>query len=345
MKVIYSEDQRKQNAGTELFGNSFVAAHEIPQRADAILARLREVGFGFVETPQDFGRVPLTRVHDLDYVDFLETAWTEWTKVGGVENVIAPITMKPDMALTAHHPPQHIFARIGHYSFDATAPITPGTWDAAYASAQTALTTAALIAGGEQSAFALCRPPGHHASRNYFGGYCFFNNAAIAAQALLDAGAQRVAIIDVDYHHGNGTQSIFYGRDDVLFLSLHGDPVTEYPFFLGYADELGAGRGEGFTVNIPLPQGTETHDWFAALQTLLARINAYGPDAVVVSLGVDTFEGDPISHFRLRSGDYSRLGSLLSGLRRPTLFVMEGGYNIDMIGHNVVNVLSGFASE
>ena len=208
-----------------------------------------------------------------------------------------------------------------------------------------ALTGQKLVAQGERAAFALCRPPGHHAGADTYGGYCFLNNAAIAAQALRDGGAERVAILDVDYHHGNGTQAIFYDRADVLFLSLHGHPAQEYPYFAGYAEETGAGAGEGFNRNFPMRWGTGFDVWGDALEQSCRRASAYRPDALVVSLGLDTFEGDPISHFKLESEDYLRVGARIAALGLPTLFVMEGGYAVEALGVNTVNVLSGFKEE
>ena len=216
---------------------------------------------------------------------------------------------------------------MGYYSFDAGTPITAGTWQAAQSSADVAVTSARLLAeGGHPAIFALCRPPGHHAATDLYGGYCFLNNAAIAAQYLIDGGAERVAILDVDYHHGNGTQAIFYDRPDVLFLSLHGDPREEYPFFLGWADERGDGPGEGFNVNYPLPWGTGFPAWSEALEDACKRVADYAPDVLLVSLGVDTFKGDPISKFRLESDDFTAYGARIARLGLPTLFVMEGGY-------------------
>ena len=174
------------------------------------------------------------------------------------------------------------------------------------------------------------------------GGYCFLNNAAVAAQVLRNQGAQRVALLDVDYHHGNGTQSIFYDRADVLFVSIHGDPRTEYPFYLGHADERGEGPGAGYNVNLPLPAGATAQAWFGALEQACARIAAHGADALVVSLGLDAFEGDPISRFALTSSDFSRLGERLAQLRLPAVFVLEGGYAAAELGTNAVNVLDGF---
>jgi acetoin utilization deacetylase AcuC-like enzyme len=202
----------------------------------------------------------------------------------------------------------------------------------------------------------LTRPPGHHAARDFFGGYCFVNNAAVAAQAALDAGQmqmpgldkpallpiQRVAILDVDFHHGNGTQAIFYDRADVFYASVHGDPQTEFPFFLGHADEVGAGAGLGFNANYPLPAGASNEAWFAALEAALLRLQAYQPDVLIVSLGVDTYVDDPISHFLLDLPEFTRLGERLAALRLPTLWLQEGGYATEALGHNVVAVLKGF---
>jgi acetoin utilization deacetylase AcuC-like enzyme len=188
---------------------------------------------------------------------------------------------------------------------------------------------------------ALTRPPGHHAGPNYMGGYCFINNAAVAAQALRDGGLQRVAVLDVDYHHGNGTQTCFYERSDVLTASIHGDPRTEYPFFLGHADERGHDAGEGFNLNLPLPRGTGFDVWWAALQTALQAVADFAPQALVVPLGLDTFEGDPISGFKLRSADYLQLGRAIAQLRLPTVLTFEGGYAVAEVGMNTVNVLEG----
>lgn len=241
--------------------------------------------------------------------------------------------------------PDNFAARLGLYSFDAGTPLMAGSWRAARSGALTALQAARAVASGrERSAFALTRPPGHHAGADFFGGYCFLNNAALAAQALREGGAARVAVLDVDYHHGNGTQSIFYERADVLTISIHGDPRTEYPFFLGHADERGAGAGEGCNLNLPLPRGTGFERWLEALDAAIAAVRAFRPDALVVPLGLDTFEGDPISGFHLKSADYLRVGARLASLELPTVFSFEGGYAVAEVGVNAVNVLEGFES-
>jgi len=238
----------------------------------------------------------------------------------------------------------HIEARLGSYTFDTATPILRGTWEAARNAANVALSAARAIHQGEQSAFALARPPGHHASADLYGGYCYLNNVAIAAQWFADQGL-RPAILDVDYHHGNGTQAIFYNRPDVLFVSIHADPSFAYPHFLGFADERGDGAGEDANVNMPLPRKTDWAAYSQALSAAIARVNAFGPDVVLVSLGLDTFEGDPICRFKLRSEDYKRMGDMLKQTGKPTLFVFEGGYNLDALAENTVNVLEAYLAK
>ena len=207
------------------------------------------------------------------------------------------------------------------------------------------MSAAKAVAAGAGSAFALTRPPGHHAGADFFGGYCFLNNAALAAQQLRDQGLERVAVLDIDYHHGNGTQAIFYDRPDVYFTSIHGDPHTEYPFYLGYADELGVGAGLGFNRNLPLARGADFGVWRAALAQALQAIQAFGAQALVVSLGLDTFDGDPVAGFKLQSADYLQVGSDLARANLPTVFVFEGGYAVAEVGVNAVNVLQGFMQD
>ena len=238
--------------------------------------------------------------------------------------------------------PNGIEGRMGYYALAGETSISNGTWEAARASANVALTAQARINNGANEAFTLCRPPGHHAVGDMYGGYCFINNAAVATQAFIDQGASRVAILDVDFHHGNGTQAIFYDRSDVMFLSLHGDPKDAFPNFLGYDDETGAGDGEGFNFNYPMGPGTNFKTWGSALDDAVKKINSYGPDALVISLGVDTFENDPISFFKLTSDDFKRYGATIGRMKLPTLFIMEGGYAVDEIGLNAVNVLQGY---
>ena len=341
MITIYSADHALQDGRAELVDGKLVPCFEMPRRAYLIRDRVEAVRLGEILAPDSFGRGPLERVHSPDFVEFLATAWERWSATGRDYDALP--WMWPTRSLRQIRP-ERIDAQMGYYSFDAGTPITKGTWRAAQASADVALTAAKLLAdGGHDAIFALCRPPGHHAAADLYGGYCFLNNAAIAAQYLIDGGAERVAILDVDYHHGNGTQAIFYDRPDVLFLSLHGDPAEEYPFFLGWADEHGAGAGEGFNVNYPLPWGTGYPAWAEALEDACRRVADYAPDVLLVSLGVDTFKEDPISKFRLESDDFTSYGARIAALKLPTLFVMEGGYAVEQVGINAVNVLQGFA--
>jgi acetoin utilization deacetylase AcuC-like enzyme len=339
MLTIYSPTHRLHHA-TELKDGVLKPCFEMPDRAETILAHVRQEGLGDVLAPRQYDKSRYCRVHSERYVQFLESAWAEWSALGHKHDALPLIW--PVRDLRADIEPEHIDGKLGFYAMDAGVAITAGTWEAVRTSADLALTGMEVLANGGRSAFSLCRPPGHHAAAEYMGGYCYLNNAAIAAQACLDNGGQRVAVLDVDFHHGNGTQSIFYHRADVMFVSLHGDPKRSYPYFLGHRDETGTGEGLGFNHNYPLPHGTNWAEYSTALNSACRTIAAYRPDAVVVSLGVDTFKDDPISHFRLDSDDFLRIGAAIAGIGRPTLFVMEGGYMVDEIGINAVNVLSGF---
>ena len=340
MLTVYSEEHKLRDPQTELFGGELVAPFECPARIEFILARLNDVSLGDVVAPQSFGIEPLLAIHDGGYLDFLENCWHDW-KFAGHNGEAIPLNW-PARRMRQDRVPDCIEGKLGYYAMAAETSISEGTWQAARIAVDVALTAQNHISAGARSAFALCRPPGHHAAGDLFGGYCFLNNAAIAAQAMRQAGASRVAILDVDFHHGNGTQDIFYDRDDVLFLSLHGNPNTCFPFFLGHADETGAGAGEGFNVNFPLPAGTNFAGWSVALEEACRHIQRFAPDALVVSHGVDTFKDDPISAFTLESEDFRIYGARLANLGLPTLFVMEGGYAVEEIGLNTVNVLTGF---
>jgi acetoin utilization deacetylase AcuC-like enzyme len=337
--TVFSPDHLLRNPRTELSGGQLVRPYESAARAQIVLDRVREQGLGAVIEPSRFGLEPLLRVHDSGYLEFLSTAWTEWLAAENRGEAIPDVwpsrRMRPQR-------PTSITGKLGYYAMAAETSISGGTWEAARAAADVALTGAGLLGRGGHSAFALCRPPGHHAAKDLFGGYCFINNAAVAAQCLRDAGSERVAILDVDFHHGNGTQDIFYDRADVLFVSLHADPHHDFPYFSGYADEVGSEAGTGLTLNLPLPTGTTFAVWQDALRVALARIESFRPDALVVSLGVDTYVNDPISSFQLASPDFTTYGSMIGGLGVPTLFVLEGGYAVEEIGINVVNVLAGF---
>lgn len=339
MKTVYSDKHKLRNSATELYGGELVPPFECPERAEIIRARVEAVGLGEIIPPTEHGLDPALKVHTPDFIDFLGSAWDEWTAAGMKGEAIA--STWPARRMTDRRP-DFIDGKLGYYAMACETAISGGTWEAARASCDVALTGADLVRDGAGAAFALCRPPGHHAARDMFGGYCFLNNAAIAAQSFRDAGADRVAVLDVDFHHGNGTQDIFCERGDVLFLSLHGRPEDAFPYFMGYADETGAGAGEGATINYPLPPKTPYAEWSAALDAACGEIEGFGAETLVISLGVDTFENDPISFFKLSSDDFLKIGARIAKLGRPTLFVMEGGYAVAEIGVNAVNVLSGF---
>ena len=340
MQTVYSEKHRRHDARGELIDGALRPPFECPERAELVLAAVQAADLGPVIGPAEHGIEPLARVHDERFLAFLQEAWALWLEEHTDETDALPLAWP--CRRMGQREPEAIDGRLSYYSFDAGSPIMAGTAEAVLASADVALTGVDLLLSGERGAFSLCRPPGHHAALDLYGGYCFVNNASAATQALLDGGMERVAVVDVDYHHGNGTQDIFWERGDVLVCNLHGDPRQEYPFFTGYADERGDGDGADANRNYPLPMGTKAPAWFAALDDALAHVGDFAPDAVVVSLGVDTFVDDPISHFELQSSDYPVLGARLADLGRPTLFVMEGGYAVEAIGTNVAGVLTGF---
>jgi acetoin utilization deacetylase AcuC-like enzyme len=342
--TFFSSQHERHAPQYEFFRGERVAAFETPARAAFVLQQLQSRGHE-IRTPTVDSRELLAQVHAERYLDFLETAWTQWLALDRANAKVQPFPSAwPVRTLRCDVEPDNFVARLGLYSMDNGTPIAAGTWAAAKAGADAAASAAALVTtgAGVRAAFCATRPPGHHAGHDFMGGYCFLNNAAVAAQELLARGCRRVAILDVDYHHGNGTQSIFYDRDDVLFVSLHGDPRTEYPFYLGHADEHGEGPGLGFNLNLPLPAGAPAAQWFAALEVACGRIEQHAPDALVVSLGLDTFAEDPICKFSLASDDFSRLGARLRQLQLPAVFILEGGYAAAALGTNAVNVIEAF---
>ncbi|MFT3988246.1 histone deacetylase family protein [Aestuariivirga sp.] len=339
MQIIFSEDHRLHFPQGEIFGGEFVTPFERPSRMEYILRELKARKFTDIKPPSALDMGPVRKIHDADYLTFLETGWAEWTAAGYRGEMLAAGV--PNRSLRQKCP-KSIDGKVGYYTHSVETCITAGTWGAAKASAAVAQTAQKLVSGGAPHAFALCRPPGHHAHDDLFGGYCFLNNAAIAAEGFRASGARKVAILDVDVHHGNGTQDIFYQRNDVLFISLHGAPEYTYPYFLGYADEKGEGPGEGFNINYPIPPGGAYDVWGAALEDACTKIAAYKPDVLIVSLGVDTFKLDPISPLKLEHEDFTTYGGRIARLKLPTLIVMECGYAVEAIGINTVNVLEGF---
>jgi len=334
MRIFWDERQRLHAPVHEFFNGTLNPYAEHPGRIDAILKAV-----GTTEAPADYGEAPIAQVHPADYLDLLKTAHADWRAAGRDGDAIPytfPVVGRRPLHLS------RIDARLGRYSYDSSTPVTADTWTSAYWNAQTALSALAAVLDGERSAFALCRPPGHHCGADYMGGYCYLNTAAIAAEAAIAAGRSRAAILDIDYHHGNGTQDIFYARGDVFFASIHADPRTDYPFYWGHADETGEGEGEGANLNLPLARGIGVQEFEPALDQALERIAAFAPDLLIVSFGADTYEGDPISYFALKTEDYPRLARRIASCGHPTLILMEGGYAVDALGENVSAFLSGF---
>lgn len=342
MISFYAAAHAQHAPATEFFRGERVACFESPARAQIVHAELVARGHAIREPTAD-STVLLAQVHSARYLAFLRGAWDDWLAADPANAARQPFpSVWPVRSLRSDVEPHDFTARLGLYSMDNGTPLVAGTWAAAKAGADAAASAAALVAAGTRGALCATRPPGHHAGVDFMGGYCFLNNAAVAAQAFRSQGCARVAIVDVDYHHGNGTQAIFYARADVLFASIHGDPRTEYPFYLGHAGETGTGAGLGFNLNLPLPAGASAALWFGALDAACERVAAHRADALVVSLGLDTFEGDPISHFKLQSADFVRLGERIARLELPTVFVLEGGYACTELGVNAVNAIEGF---
>lgn len=342
MIIVPAPETHRLHHVIEFTGVDLLPSAESPERVDSIVAGLADAGFDRMVESESFGLEPVRRVHTPEYLEFLAVAHREWVQHEEVADTVDAIPLVFPTGQAVERPWNDIRGRFGRHSFDTDA-IGANTFDAALAAADVALTGRRLIRDGERSVFAVCRPPGHHTSADRFGGYCYLNNAAIAAQAFADDGL-RPAILDLDFHHGNGTQLIFYDRDDVLYTSLHADPKHDYPYFFGYADETGAGSGEGFNINFPLPAGTERERYLDALAGAAKSISAFGAEVLVVSLGVDTALEDPDS-FALTADDYPRVGEQVAALGLPTLFVMEGGYNPTVLGRNVAAVLTGFEAS
>lgn len=340
MKVVTSTDYKSHNPSGFIARGQRTANPEVPERAEIFLEAVRKGGHVLVEA-QDHGMAPIEAIHAADYLDFLQTAWQEWSALPGAGPEIIP-NVHSGRNMSIH--PTHIVGKSGHYQADTACPIGPGTWEGVYASAQAAVTAAELVRKSGDAAFALCRPPGHHAYADQAGGFCFVNNSAVAAQRFRDLGAKRVTILDVDVHHGNGTQGIFYRRSDVQTVSIHGDPRYFYPWFTGYADELGEGPGRGFNLNLPQDQGTGDEGFLAALEAAFDAINNFQPEALVVALGLDASEKDPLAFLAVTTEGFRRIGARLGKAGVPTLLVQEGGYISDILGDNLTAVLSGFES-
>jgi acetoin utilization deacetylase AcuC-like enzyme len=339
MKIFHSETHKLHRLGLPAWAPADYDAHlENPQRVDSILAALQKTTWAEIIPPGDFGLDPILAIHTQIYLDYLKNAYHEWKEITNEAGLVAiPYTQGIDSvtALSGKIPDQD-----GFFMTDLKVPITSGTYPAALASAQCALSAAQAISTGSKVAFGLCRPPGHHAGAQICGGFCYLNNAAIAAQWLSRLG--RVAILDIDFHAGNGTQAIFYDRPDVLTISLHADPTREYPTYAGYAHETGSGPGFDFHHNFPLPSKTDDDAYCRVLGQALSLINDYSPTFLVLSAGFDTFVDDPLSDLEITRAGFSRFGRMISDLHLPTAIILEGGYNTAELGNNVVALLNSF---
>jgi acetoin utilization deacetylase AcuC-like enzyme len=345
---VYSPRHQLHDPSFEVTAGERIPAYELVARAQSILDALEDDGiFGF-EHPHEYGLEPIRRVHDDGLIRYLEGAWADWQARGtGTPAIMPDAFLHP--GLRAEMGPAPIptspCGQAGFWCFDTATPILPGTYEATRAACDAALTAADAVLAGEAVVYALTRPPGHHSAANLFGGYCYFNQAAVAVQWLVDRNAGRVAVLDVDYHHGNGTQQIFYERDDVLYTSIHADPVRAFPYFTGHADEVGAGKGSGTTYNQPMGAGTTDADYLAGIDRSLERINAFAATIVVVSLGFDTYGQDPIGDFSLTTSVYHEVGRRVAASGQRLLLIQEGGYDVESLGRNAKEWLRGCVGE
>ncbi len=347
--VVWSDDCLLHQPGGEVWLGLREPGTEVPERALAILGAMRAAGAEIVPARRHDDAV-LRTVHDGGLVDYLATAWDAWEADGyvaehGRDRVVPYVFPTPGMlAGLPLRLPAALHGRLGRYCYDTMTLIGPGSWAAIRAAADVAQTAADLVAGGARAAYALCRPPGHHVTRDAYGGSCYLNNAAVAAQALRAAGAGRVAVIDIDAHHGNGTQAIFYDRADVSYVSVHVDPGAGwFPHYAGYADERGSGAGEGANRNLPLPPGTGDEGWLAAVGDACDWAATAGADALVLSLGLDAAAADPESPLQVSADGYRAAGERIGSLG-PVVVIQEGGYDLASLGGLAVAALSGLAS-
>lgn len=338
MNVFFDPRQRQHDPQVYLSRGQMRRPQEVPARSDEILAGLKSLGHE-VLAPEDHGRGPIEQVHDAGYLAFLETGYRRWHEVpeDWGDEVVSNVFVR------SATPPRGILAEAAYYLADGGCPVGEHTWEAAYWSAQCALSAADALLAGDPVSYAACRPPGHHARKDAAGGFCYLNNGAIAAEALK-ARFPRIAILDPDMHHGQGVQEIFYDRDDVLYVSIHGDTTNFYPAVTGHEEERGSGAGEGYNLNLPMPHGSGEDVFFDRLGEAVAAIEAFGPDAVIVTLGFDIHEKDPQAKVAVTSEGFARLGRTVAGLGLPLLVVQEGGYYLEGLAENTRQFFSGIAA-
>lgn len=337
MITFYNPDQRAHDPKFFLSSGAPMACPEQPTRIDALLAGVATLGLQ-VQTPADHGIGPIAAIHPQRYLTFLQTIHARWQHIPGASAEVIP-NIHPANRTDGY--PLSAVGQAGFHMTDTSCPISAQTWGAAYASAQTAIAGSEAVLQGARSAYALCRPPGHHAFGELAGGFCYLNNTAIAAQQLVLSG-RKVAILDVDLHHGNGTQGIFYDRPDVLTVSIHAHPERYYPFFWGYPDERGSGAGEGANLNLCLPRGSADDAFLRELDRALHAITLWGADTLVLALGLDAFEGDPFAGLAVTTQGFAQIGQQIAALNLPTLIVQEGGYQCPELGQNLTAVLNAF---
>jgi acetoin utilization deacetylase AcuC-like enzyme len=346
MRVVYSPAHLGHEVRSQTQMGVQVPASEIAERAEVIRDALVADGGFEVIGPTEHGEGPITAVHDAGLLAFLRDAWADTVAAGIPHGFLVPETidnalMSEGMSDAVRRDPVHIAGRSGYRALDTSTPIVEGTYAASRAAVDVALTAVDHVLAGDPAAYGLCRPPGHHASRSMYGGYCYFNNAAIAAEAIVGATGEPVAILDVDYHHGNGTEQIFWRRGDVLYVSLHAHPDREYPYFLGWPEETGEGPGAGANLNIPLPAGTTNEQYLEAIDRSLERIADHGGSTLVVSLGFDTYGLDPLGDFALTTEVYHEVGRRAAATGRRLVILQEGGYYVPALGENARAWLRG----
>ncbi|PWJ20286.1 histone deacetylase family protein [Jannaschia seohaensis] len=336
MKAILDTRQTRHDPQNFMANGVVSRSPEQPARIDVLRAAAEAAGYRF-EAPSDAGMGPIAAVHSAEYLTFLRTIYPRWQRIEGAAPEVIP-NIHPASRTDSY--PKSAIGQAGWHQGDTACPIAEHTWESAYWSAQTAITGADLVAAGETGVYALCRPPGHHAFADLAGGFCFLNNSAIAAERLRAEGL-RPAILDIDVHHGNGTQGIFYRRGDVLTVSIHADPARFYPFFWGHAHERGEEAGLGANLNLPLPRGTDDDSFLKAMETALAAVESFGTDCLVVALGLDASIDDPFKGFAVTQDGFHRIGQRLKATGLPLLFVQEGGYLSDALGPNLTAFLRG----
>lgn len=337
MKVVFSDRQKRHNPQAFFVAGCLQQHPEVPERADRLLAAALQSGL-FLDAPDDYGLEYIKTVHSTRYLHYLENVFARWTRNKNRSEEVMP-GIHPDRRDCGY--PASAEGQAGFHQLDLSSPIGPHTWESALWSAHSAAHAALQVIAGDGACYALARPPGHHAARDYAAGFCYLGNTAIAAEALTQK-FKRIAILDVDVHHGNGTQDIFYTRADVLTVSIHADPVRFYPFFWGHADERGEAGGEGFNINLPLIRGTADDDYLRTLDGAIDNISRFSPDALVVALGLDAFEGDPLRGLAITTDGFGRMGRRIGEMQLPSVIVQEGGYLSDALGTNLSSFLEGF---